>query len=190
MQNKSKRGKSPISKLVLFLGVLCFAVGMFFILRELFFPKAYSDTVEEYCEYYNIDTDFIFAVINTESGFNTNAVSDVGASGLMQIMEDAFLWTRKHLNAVHTDIEYSDMMTPEYNIEYGSCMLAFYYDKYGSYELAAAAYHAGTNQVDRWLHNGDISKDNFKISDIPSDTTSHYVKKLMWSYKAYDLLYD
>ncbi len=190
MQNKPKERKSHISKLVLFLGVLCFLVGMFFILRGLLFPKAYSDTVDEYCEHYEIDSDFIFAVINTESGFDTDAVSDVGASGLMQIMEDAFLWTRKHLNAVHTDIDYSDMMIPEYNIEYGSCMLAYYYEKYGSYELAAAAYHAGTNQVDRWLSNGDISVNNFDISDIPSDTTSHYVKKVMWSYKAYNLLYD
>ncbi len=189
MSDKQKKRRSPLSVALFLVAVAVFLVGLVFVIRQLAFPKAYESIVQEYSSYYEIDENFIFAVINTESGFDENAVSDVGASGLMQIMEDAFLWTKKHLDAVHTDISYEDILSPEYNVEYGCCMLSYYYEKYDSYELSAAAYHAGTNQVDKWIAEGVISIDNFDSDDIPSDATSHYVKKVMRAYKAYEYLY-
>ncbi len=189
MFKKVKKQRSKASVLLFFLAVIVFIVGMFFVLRELLFPKAYEQFTDEYSQYYDIDEDFIFAVINTESGFDKNAKSDVGASGLMQIMENAFTWSKKHLNVIHTDISYDDLMNPEYNIEYGCCMLSYYYEKYDSLELAAAAYHAGTTQVDEWLSDGVISATDFDYNDIPSSATSHYVKKVMRAYKAYKYFY-
>ncbi|MEG0894603.1 MAG: transglycosylase SLT domain-containing protein, partial [Oscillospiraceae bacterium] len=43
----------------------------------------YSQIVEKYSDEYNIEKSFIYAVIKTESGFNKDAVSNVGARGLM-----------------------------------------------------------------------------------------------------------
>lgn len=159
------------------------------ICRKLFYPMAYQQYVEAYSNKYGLSQSFVYAVINTESGFDEKASSNVGALGLMQIMEDAFEWTKHSLSVEHSDIAYDDMLTAQYNIEYGCCMLGYYYQKYGSYELSAAAYHAGTNQVDMWLSDGVISAEDFDADDIPSDATSHYVKKVMRAYDAYEALY-
>lgn len=189
MSAKQKKG-SLLKRLVFVCSVPVFLVGMFFLLRELLFPKAYEGLVSQYSESYGIPQSFVYAVINTESGFDSSAQSDVGARGLMQIMEDAFKWTKKHLDAVHTDISYDDLYIPEYNIEYGCCMLSYYYKKYDSLGLSAAAYHAGTNKVDEWISDGIISTDDFDADDIPSDATAHYVNKVMRAYWAYENLYQ
>ncbi|WP_418416973.1 transglycosylase SLT domain-containing protein, partial [Alistipes ihumii] len=39
----------------------------------------------------------LFSVIKVESGFNKDAVSSVGARGLMQLMEDAYDWIKYRL---------------------------------------------------------------------------------------------
>lgn len=189
MSAKQKK-KSVLSRLLFVLAVVTFLIGSFFVLRQLLFPKAYEDIVDEYSEKYSISSDFVYAVINTESGFDCKAQSDVGARGLMQIMEEAFLWTKKHLNVETTLINYDDLFIPEYNVEYGCCMLSYYYNKYESYELSAAAYHAGTNQIDKWIADGQLNPDNFDVNDIPSKATRHYVNKVMTAYKAYGILYN
>ncbi len=183
---KKKRTKAIIIVPIIFLLAVLAAP---WLCRLFVYPKAYEEYVEKYSGDYGVDENFIYAVINTESGFDENAKSNVGAVGLMQIMEDAFKWTKRSLDAQHTDIEYADMLTPEYNIEYGCCMLGYYYKKYGSYELSAAAYHAGTNQVDIWLDDGTIDANDIDIDDIPSDATAHYVRKVMRAYEAYKALY-
>lgn len=185
---RKKRGRT--------LSVVCI-LGIFVIItfaapwicRKFFYPKAYGEYVELYSDRYSLDENFVYAVINTESGFDVKAESDVGAIGLMQIMEDAFKWTKRSLGVEHDEIVYTDLLVAEYNIEYGCCMLGYYYQKYGSYELAAAAYHAGTNQVDIWLEDGVIDINDPDANDIPSDATAHYVKKVMRAYRAYEALY-
>lgn len=184
------RKLKPVMRLIII--AIIFAAILFLVpwlCKTLFYPKKYEQYVEKYSALYGIDESFAYAVINTESGFDEKAASNVGALGLMQIMRDAFEWTKGSLVVENKDIGYDDMLTAQYNIEYGCCMLGYYYQKYGSYELSAAAYHAGTNQVDRWLSDGVISAVDFDADDIPSDATSHYVKKVMRAYEAYKALY-
>ncbi len=185
----AKLSRKKRSGFILVLVIIAVVLLTPFVCRVVFYPKEYTEYVERYSERFGLEESFVYAVINVESGFDESASSHVGATGLMQIMEDAFKWTRRSLDVDDKDLEYSDMLNPEYNIEYGCCMLGYYYEKYGDYGLAAAAYHAGTNQVDIWLRDGDITADGFDPDDIPSSATSHYVKKVMRCYNAYDALY-
>ena len=52
------------------------------------YPIKYSEIVEECADEYGVPSEIIYAVIRTESSFNENAVSHVGAKGLMQIIDD------------------------------------------------------------------------------------------------------
>lgn len=149
------------------------------------YPTEYEEYVIKYCKKYDCDPVLVFAVIKVESGFDEDAVSEVGARGLMQLMEDAYDWIKYRLDdqREHT---YDDIFDPELNIQYGTYYLSYLMNKYdGSIELSAAAYHCGMGLVDSWIEDGTIDPENFDDADIPeeNDATSNYVRKIR---KAYD----
>ena len=56
------------------------------------YPRQYEETVTKYSVEYGVPEYVIYAVIRTESGFDSGARSGAGALGLMQIMPDTFDW--------------------------------------------------------------------------------------------------
>ena len=189
-----KKSNAKKTGLILFFVFLAFAFGIVILLPKLykscFYPKKYSDYVSATAKKYNFDEYMIYAVIRTESRFNPDAVSDVGATGLMQLMPDAYEWVKYRMKD-QRELTYDDMSSPEYNIEYGTYLLKLLYDEYGDYETALAAYHAGRGSVNNWLKDPENSSDG-KILDkkIPSSATAHYVNKVMHAYDVYSKIYD
>lgn len=182
---------------VFFIVLIIMSVIAFFIyksvpafLRKNIYPKKYSEYVEQYSEEYEIDENFIYAVIKTESGFDPDAESDVGAVGLMQLMPIAFEEVSNNIED-NKGLKYADMYNPKYNIMYGSWYLAYLYKQFGSYELTIAAYHAGMTEVRSWLYEGILDEDNLNLNNIPEDfsDTRHYINKVINAYKEYNKLY-
>ena len=96
--------------------------------------------IKEKADKYNLDESLIKAVIKAESGFNPNAVSKAGASGLMQLMPG----TARGLGV-------EDIFDVEQNIEGGAKYLRGMLDRFdGDKSLALAAYNAGPNAVKRY----------------------------------------
>ena len=83
------------------------------------YPTDYEEYVIRYSTKYKCDPVLVFSVIKVESGFNKDAVSSVGARGLMQLMEDAYDWIKYRLDD-QRDNTYDDMFDPELNIQYGT----------------------------------------------------------------------
>ena len=150
---------------------------------DAIYRTEYEEYVEKYSEEFSVDPALVYAVIKTESNFNPRAYSEVGAVGLMQIIEDSFDRVAWRLD--REDLTFTDMYTPEYSIMFGAFMLGNLYEKYGSVELTAAAYHSGMNAVDGWIERGEIDPENFNIDDIIGDNTRHYVRKITKAYKKY-----
>lgn len=151
------------------------------------YPHKYSEIVEKYAAEFAIDPDIIYAVIKTESDFVPRATSEVGARGLMQIMEDTFDWIKWKL--ADRDTTYDEMYLPEQNIRYGAFLLSCLYREFGSYKTAVAAYHAGRTATANWLANSEYSKDGITLDRIPSDDTGHYVGKVMDCFETYKRIY-
>lgn len=58
------------------------------MILKIFYPDTYAEYVDEYAEKYNIDREWVFALIKAESNFKEESVSQSGAIGLMQLMEN------------------------------------------------------------------------------------------------------
>lgn len=157
--------------------------------EEYLYPIGYGELVETASRETGIDKYLIYAVIRTESNFHADAESEVGARGLMQLMEDAFDWVKFRMDD-ERDLSYDDMYDPGYNIEYGSFLLKLLYEEYGDERTALAAYHSGRGCVNGWLEDKKYSSDGKTLDKIPSDTTEHYVNKVMTAYEGYTNLYS
>lgn len=188
---RKNRGSVFLVVLVI-LSVIAFAVYKSIpnFLRKNIYPKKYSEYVKQYSEEYEIDENFIYAVIKTESGFDPDARSNVGAVGLMQLMPIAFEEVSNNIDD-NKGLKYSDMYNPEYNIMYGTWYLDYLYKHFGSYELTIAAYHAGMTQVQGCLYSGVLDENNLNLDNIPSEysDTRHYINKVISAYKEYNRLY-
>lgn len=174
----------PVSAAVL---VLTGILAAFICMRALY-PVQYSDPVERYCEEFGMDRDLVYAVIHTESGFNPDARSEVGALGLMQIMPDTFMWLQGRLEP-DAEMTPDALCDPETNIRYGVYYLSLLDGMFEDDTLTVAAYHAGQNRVRQWLEDEVIPRHNCTADDIPSSATGHYVRKVQRAREIYVKLY-
>lgn len=149
-----------------------------------FYPNKYSDYVEKYSKEYGVDKNLIYAVIKQESNFNQEAMSQKGAKGLMQIMNDT-------ADEIAEELGFSGMnlYNPEININIGTKYLADLIEKYENPKLAIAAYNAGFGNVDKWISQGIIKEDGSNLEEIPYRETEMYLRRVMKNYEMYNKLY-
>ncbi len=152
------------------------------------FPEKYSTIVNRYSVENKLDPNLVYAVMRSESSFNPNAVSSVGAMGLMQLTPPTFEWA---MDKTPEKENYSDkdLFNPEVNIHYGTIVLSDFISEFGNEETALAAYHAGRSNAKKWLADPNDSKDGKTLFYIPFADTRAYVKKVEDSKKIYALLY-
>jgi soluble lytic murein transglycosylase-like protein len=111
--------------------------------------KAVRHHMRESAQTYNIDFELLQALIATESGFDTHAVSPKGAIGLMQLMPPTAQRYGVSGDA-KTPIE-KKLTDPKINIKAGSRYLRDLINMFpGKLELALAAYNAGEGAVQRY----------------------------------------
>lgn len=103
-------------------------------------PAEYEQIIKTCSVKYGVSASLIKAVIHAESGYNPNAVSNKGASGLMQLMP-----------GTARSLKVSDCFDPKDNVEGGVKYLRFLLDTFhGDVSLALAAYNAGLSKVAKY----------------------------------------
>jgi membrane-bound lytic murein transglycosylase F len=108
--------------------------------------QSYGSTIKEYSRRYRFDWRLVLAIMKVESGFAPDAMSEKGATGLMQIMPS----TGEELGKV---LKIDDITQPRDNIHGGMYYLKQLYDLFDGAEqsdrikLSLAAYNAGIGRV-------------------------------------------
>lgn len=103
-------------------------------------PVHLRTLIVETARRYDIEPEWVLAIVRQESNFNPFAVSVKGAKGLMQLMP-----------ATAERFGVNDIFDPAENVHGGIQYLRFLLDRYeGNRELVLAAYNAGEGAVDRY----------------------------------------
>jgi soluble lytic murein transglycosylase-like protein len=127
-------------------------------------PATYDVHIRSAAEKYGIAPPLLKAVMAVESNFNPAAISEKGATGLMQLMP-----------ATARDMYVDDIFDPAQNIHGGERYLRFLQDRFGGdLEAVLAAYNAGPERVLK--HGGAIP---------PIPETQAYVRKVLALYEEY-----
>lgn len=152
------------------------------------FPRAFEKNVLASGQRFGVPPEFIWSIMKAETNFRPDAMSPVGARGLMQVMTHT---GRKVASLIGKDITGPDLLKPEVSVEIGARYLKRNLKKFnGKIALAAAAYNGGPHRVHAWLHQfGQLDMDEF-IEHIPYLETRNYVKKVTRYYTLYNLIYN
>ena len=196
MRARRRRRRGPsvgpiicIALCALLIVALCLGVGWYRQQKELHrfdaYPIRYAAEVNAAAAEFDLEPAYLYAVILAESSFRPDAVSSVGALGLMQVMPETGEWIAGKLDL--SDSFTADMLTdPALNVRFGSWYLRYLLNRYdGDKRCASAAYHAGQGTVDAWLADPSMSPDGHTLSAIGYETTDYYVNKVLSNYETY-----
>jgi soluble lytic murein transglycosylase-like protein len=126
--------------------------------------SAFDEHIRAAAQKYGLAPLLLKAVMAVESNFNPAAISEKGATGLMQLMPETA-----------RDMFVYDMLDPAQNIEGGARYLRQLHDQFGGdLERVLAAYNAGPERVRR---SGGA------VPAIPE--TQAYVRKVLGLFEAY-----
>ena len=154
--------------------------------ERVMFPRTYREIVEEQAEVFDLPESLVYAVIKAESNFDTEAVSSVGAIGLMQMMPNTFTWMQEILHETH---EEKALYEPEVSVRFGCALLRLLLNEYGDLTAALSAYNAGMGNVTSWLSDAAYSDDGKTLKGIPFTETRRYVRKVLWYKEIYEKIY-
>lgn len=156
-------------------------------LKKMAYPLKYQDSISQYAKENGLDPYLVCGVIHTESRFDNEAESRVGAVGLMQIMPDTGQWIAQKMPL--EGYEEAKLKDPETNIRMGCWYLRYLMDRFdGDLTLVLAGYNAGPNRVTQWLADPQHSQ-NGTLTNIPYEETENYVKKVQNAKEMYEAYY-
>src|SRR5262249_9317567 len=128
---------------------------------------------------FTMDRALVFALARQESGFDAHALSDAGATGLMQIMPSTAIamgWSLKNLHEPATNLALGQaymrrlLADPSVN---------------GNLMLMMVAYNAGPGSLLKWLSAYSTRDPLLFLESIPNRETRDFVERVMANYWIY-----
>ncbi|TAL93273.1 MAG: lytic transglycosylase domain-containing protein [Paraburkholderia sp.] len=158
-----------------------------FSLRYL---SPFRDIVERDAQSTGLDVEWAYGLIRQESRFIMNARSEVGASGLMQLMPGTAQLVAKKIGL--GTISRAQMNDIDTNILLGTNYLSMIYNQFdGSAVLATAGYNAGPGRPRAWKQNLPRGVEGAIFAEtIPFQETRDYVKNVLSNTVYYAALFE
>ncbi|NBI05745.1 lytic transglycosylase domain-containing protein [Senegalia massiliensis] len=177
-------------KIILYLFLILIVLTLFNVknIGRAIYPLKYKDYIGIYSQTNELEPNLVAAIINVESNFDNEAVSNKNAIGLMQILPETAKWIAD-INNINEFEEYM-LYEPGTNIKLGTCYIRNLIEQFESLDLALAAYNGGSGNVNKWLKDKRYSEDGKKLDSIPFKETEEYVEKVKIQSKIYKFLYN
>ena len=153
-------------------------------------PTAYQAMVERAAKQHGVDEAYIWAIMQTESGFRPDVVSVAKAVGLMQLIVPTGRAMAKREGVAHA-LVFDDLKEPDLNIRLGVRYLGRLRQRLNAHPaLVAAGYNAGPGRPLNWLAERPGEELDAFVENIPYRETKRYVKSVMTAYVRYRYLYE
>jgi tetratricopeptide (TPR) repeat protein len=153
--------------------------------NKVLYPQSHEKCANEYSAKYNVSTPMVYSLIRAESLFNHDAVSPVGALGLMQLMPDTAKGIARELQ-----LKRYDLKAPCTSMLFGAKYISWL-DKYykGVYAYMVGAYNAGPGNVNKWKEKPELSDMDYFAEFIPFIETRYYIVRTDKFLTQYKIIY-
>ncbi len=154
------------------------------------FPSPFRDSMALYAAPLGLDETWVYGLIRQESRFIMDARSNVGASGLMQLMPATARYVARKMNV--SDYSPARVSERDMNLQLGTGYLKLVLDDLdGNTILATAAYNAGPGRPRAWRSTLVRPVEGAVFAEtIPFNETRDYVKKVMSNSVYYAALFE
>lgn len=148
----------------------------------------YGDQVRPAARNQALDDAWVYGLMRQESRFISSARSNVGASGLMQLMPATAKWVANKIGL--KDFQQARVNDTETNVLLGTTYMRLVLESLDNHPvLASAAYNAGPGRARRWRAERPLEGAIY-AETIPFNETRDYVKKVMSNSVYYAALFD
>ena len=157
--------------------------------RNLMYPVPYPIQVLENASSYDLPPHLVYAMIREESHFDRNAISRVGAVGLMQLMPETGRYVARELELPQWGED--SLFDPEINLAFGIWYASSLTEASGgNHTKMLAAYNAGLGNAKRWFSSAGKQTNTISVVDgIDYRETRLYVQRIIESANVYHNLY-
>lgn len=151
------------------------------------FLSPYGEQVRPAAQNQSLDDAWVYGLMRQESRFISSAKSNVGASGLMQLMPATAKWVAKKIGL--RDYNHSQVNNTEINVLLGTSYMRLVMENLDNHPvLASAAYNAGPGRAKKWRADRPLEGAIY-AETIPFSETRDYVKKVMSNSVYYSALF-
>jgi soluble lytic murein transglycosylase len=155
---------------------------------SLRFLAPYGEQVRPAAQNQSLDDAWVYGLMRQESRFITSAKSNVGASGLMQLMPATAKWVAKKIGL--RDYNHGRVNETETNVLLGTSYMRLVMENLDNHPvLASAAYNAGPGRAKKWRADRPLEGAIY-AETIPFSETRDYVKKVMSNAVYYSILFN
>lgn len=152
------------------------------------FLAPYGEQVRPAAQNQSLDDAWVYGLMRQESRFITGAKSNVGASGLMQLMPATAKWVAKKIGLRNYD--HGRVNETEINVLLGTSYMRLVMENLDNHPvLASAAYNAGPGRAKKWRASRPLEGAIY-AETIPFSETRDYVKKVMSNAVYYSALFN
>jgi soluble lytic murein transglycosylase len=154
---------------------------------NLRYPAPYRDNLQGRLREHGLEEAWVYGLMRQESRFTTQAKSNVGAAGLMQIMPATAKWVARKMGL--RDYRKALIHETEMNLKLGTYYMKNVLSSFdNSAVLASAAYNAGPARARQWRGDKPLEGAIY-VETIPFDETRDYVKKVLSNTMYYSRLF-
>ncbi len=185
--------KNTVVRSVVIVVILCLSLLSGFVYQTVWHrvdlknhPRDFAEYVSKYGAEYGVPEYILYAVIKTESDFESNKLSEKGEVGLMQISPETFAWLT---TLTKEELDPGILYDPETNIRYGAYMLSYLYTEYSRWNTVFAILDAGQATVDGWMGDRALVDGLGNLTEIPDSGTEAYVAQINETMEVYRTLY-